>query len=92
MRAATVVPGNPASTGVSERPDPSGFGKVDNHRQSQQTNQAPKPRIRRTPGRPPPNPGGYGPFQAYACQAPNGWLVDNLWITAENPLNLWTET
>src|SRR6266568_5658757 len=34
-------------------------------------------------GRPPPNPGGYGPFSIYPCQAPNGWLVGNLWITAE---------
>ena len=30
---------------------------------------------------PPPNLGGYGPFQPYACQAPNGWLSGNLWTT-----------
>src|SRR6266568_2111740 len=30
--------------------------------------------------RPPPNPGGYGPFQPYACQAPNGGVGGNLWI------------
>jgi hypothetical protein len=31
--------------------------------------------------RPLPNLGGYGPFQDYACQAPNGWLSGNLWTT-----------
>jgi hypothetical protein len=30
---------------------------------------------------PPPNPGGYGPFPLYACQAPNGVVVGKLWIT-----------
>src|SRR3982074_1823583 len=40
-----------------------------------------QPRLREPPGRPPPNPGGYGPFQPYACQAPNGWVTDELWIT-----------
>jgi hypothetical protein len=44
--------------------------------------QAPKPRFTRmSTGRPPPNLGGYGPFQPYACQAPNGWLSGNLWTT-----------
>src|SRR5882757_1858771 len=38
-------------------------------------------KIRRTARRPPPNPGGYGPFSIYRCQAPNGWLAGNLWIT-----------
>jgi hypothetical protein len=42
------------------------------------------------PGRPPPNPGGYGPFQPYACQAPNGGLSGNLWITFRKSLKLWT--
>ena len=32
-------------------------------------------------GRPPPNPGGYGPFPPYACQAPNGGFAGNLWTT-----------
>jgi len=31
-----------------------------------------KPKHRRQKDRPPPNPGGYGPFPPYACQAPNG--------------------
>ena len=30
---------------------------------------------------PRPTTGGFGPFQPYACQAPNGWLVGNLWTT-----------
>ena len=29
---------------------------------------------------PRPNPGGYGPFPPYACQAPNGWVTGELWI------------
>jgi hypothetical protein len=39
-----------------------------------------RPKIARHKDRPPPNLGGYGPFQPYACQAPNGWVTDELWI------------
>src|SRR6266702_1413327 len=40
-----------------------------------------RPKQRRATGRPPPNPGGYGPFPIYPCQAPNGGTPGKLWTT-----------
>jgi hypothetical protein len=52
------------------------------HQPNRKANNAHRIRIENSPntGRPPPNPGGYGPFPIYPCQAPNGWLKSNLWI------------
>ncbi len=39
---------------------------------------------------PPPNPGGFGPFPIYRCQAPNGWLAGDLWTT-EKVVHMWAK-
>jgi len=48
-------------------------------------------RIHRPPGRPPPNPGGYGPFsKSTLVKPPNGWLAGNLWTT-EKVVHMWAK-
>ena len=53
-----------------------------NHRTKiTEQNNATWSKIKSRPGRPPPNPGGYGPFSIYRCQAPNGWPAETQWTT-----------